>query len=149
VTTATQLTAALKALIPANVAVYVGDVPGRLPDGRPAPPPKAEPGTKRVYPYAVIYPGVGVWPQAEASTLDGEPDGDALDWPVQITVASGDPDWTLEATDAVERAVLGKRLVNGGGRLWHPPGEEVVLMDRDEDLTPNRWFVPLRYRYVT
>lgn len=116
-----------------NLSVYDGEVPD-------APP--ADPGTGHVYPYVVVWPSAG-WTPAEARTVDGDGHG-ALEWPVQVTVAAGEPGWCLEAVHAVRAALDGLEPAVGAGPLREEPGGPTVRPDRDA--TPVRFFVPLLFR---
>ncbi len=136
--TAEQLTNAVKGRIPGGMPVEVGKAP------RPNLDPKG-----RALGYVTIWPGVGRFPEEEASRLDGAVSRDQLRWVVTVTPAAGDPVWALRAAEAVEAALLGWRPLAGVGRLRHPQGEDDLVVMRDEDGAPDRWFVPLRYWCMT
>lgn len=97
----------------------------------------------RVYPYTVLWPSAGYRPNEIADDLAGTPDG-TLEWPVQVTVASGDVMWTLGAVRVVRAALAGAWLTPRTGRLREDPAAPSVT--RDPDTTPARWFVPLLFR---
>jgi len=78
-----------------------------------------------------------------AEDLSGGTDG-ASTSETHITIASGDPDWTLKAAGAVRKALdhwtplpTMERLRDS--QTWAP----VVL---DTEVLPNRWFVLLVFR---
>lgn len=115
-----------------NVAVYVGQVPENI----------ATDSTKRAYPYVVIWGTAGMSDQ-DAEDLSGDTAG-ASTSETHITVASGDPTWTLKAAGAVRKALDHHILLPNMERLrdsqtWAP----VVL---DTEVLPNRWFVLLVFR---
>lgn len=135
--TPAALHAALKARLDAlaTVDAYAGTVPTN--------PPADAHG--RVAPYAVIWASGGhVDPDGRA--LDGAADG-ALTWPVQITVAAGDPDWCLGAVGVVRAWLDGHELVAGAGPLREEP--TALQMQRDDKHSPPRWYVPLLFRCQT
>lgn len=115
-----------------TVTVHDSEVPAN---------PAADPAG-RVYPYAVLWPAPGNVPD-EARNLEHDPAG-GLTWDARVTVASGDPTWTLQAVTLVRARLEG----------WRPrPGSlmsEVNLgggtIQKDTDTTPPRWFVPLQFR---
>lgn len=135
--TAAALHAALLArlrTIP-NLTTYDSTVP-------PSPPADS---AGRVAPYAVVWPGVGYRP-GEARDITAAP-GPELDWPVQVTVASGDPCWTLAAIGLVRASLEGHRLVTGAGPLQEEPGQREVQTDKDT--TPPRYYAALMWRALT
>jgi len=103
--------------------------------------PRAEPGSKRVYPYAVLWPNVGSFPAYEGESVSNEDQGE-LAWEARVTVASGDPWWTLAAAAEVRRLLSRTRVHPRAGLLAEPPGA-VPSVQEDSDPDPVRWFVPL------
>lgn len=124
-----------------TVAVYDSQV-GRLRDGSAQEP--AGDAAGRAYPYAVLWPTPG-WTPGEGRNLEYDAGG-ALTWDARVTVASGDPTWTLQAV-ALVRARLDAWPILAGARLTELEGATDVVPDRDT--TPPRWFVPLTFRAVT
>jgi len=96
----------------------------------------------RVYPYAVLWPVPGNTPDA-ARNLEHDPQG-GLTWDARVTVASGDPTWTLQAIQLVRARLEGWRPVPGSVLGEVDTGG--VTVQRDPDTTPARWFVPLQFR---
>lgn len=131
-----DLAAALEALLEAlpTVEAYTGGVPDK---------PPAEATTGRVYPYAVLWAGAGGSPFEAAVAGPG-----GLDWEAQVTVAAGDPTWCLQAITAVRAAVTGQVLVPGAGPLVDLTPKSLTVQ-RDEDPTPVRWFLPLIFGCLT
>lgn len=125
-------TLALLRAIP-NMTVFDGDVPTTLPRD----------GAGRVYPYTVLWPSAGFRPNDIADDLAGTPD-ETLEWPVQVTVASGDVMWTLGAVRVVRAALAGAWLTPRTGRLREEPAAPSIT--RDTDVTPARFYVPLLFR---
>lgn len=130
-----DIVAAIKARILTEVptvSVYVGQVPEDTPVDR----------TQRALPYVVIWGTAGMGDQ-DAEDLSGGAEGASLS-ETHITVASGDPTWTLSAAGAVRRALDHWTPLPAMERLrdsqtWAP----VVL---DTEVLPNRWFVLLVFR---
>ena len=121
----------LETVVP-NVNTYVGRVPEDVPSD----------STQRAFPYAVIWGTAGMSDQ-DAEDLSGDTAG-ASTSETHITIASGDPTWTLEAAGAVRNALdhwiplpAMERLRDS--QTWAP----VVL---DTEVLPNRWFVLLVFR---
>lgn len=115
-----------------NIAVYVGQVPEDI----------ATDSLQRAYPYIVIWGTAGMSDQG-AEDLSGDTAG-ASTSETHITVASGDPGWTLEAAGVARKALdhwiplpTMERLRDS--QTWAP----VVL---DTEVLPNRWFVLLVFR---
>lgn len=115
-----------------TVNTYIGQVPENVPSD----------ATQRAYPYAVIWGTAGMSDQ-DAEDLSGDTEG-ASTSETHITIASGDPGWTLEAAGAVRKALdhwiplpTMERLRDS--QTWAP----VVL---DTEVLPNRWFVLLVFR---
>lgn len=96
----------------------------------------------RVYPYAVLWPTPGTVPDA-ARDLEHNPQG-GLTWDARVTVASGDPTWTLQALQLVRARLEGWRPTPWSLLAEVPTGGVTVLEDRDT--TPHRWYVPLTFR---
>jgi hypothetical protein len=140
VTTPGQLHVALvtllKAALEPKISVYDSDVPAK--------PPMDAAGV--VAPYIVVWPSAGTYPSDQADTMCGEPEGE-LDWPVQITAAAGNPAWVLDTAAQVRAKMAGVMLVDRAGRLREEPG--AVNVQKDVDVSPPRWFVPLYYRTQT
>lgn len=97
---------------------------------------------RRVFPYAVLWPIPGSVPDA-ARNLEHDPDG-SLMWDARVTVASGDPFWTLQALDLVRARLEGWRPAPGSVLGEVETGG--VTVQQDTDTTPVRWFVPLQFR---
>lgn len=115
-----------------NVAVYVGQVPEDI----------ATDSSQRAYPYVVVWGTAGMSDQ-DSEDLSGGTEG-ASTSETHITVASGDPDWTLRAAGVVRKALDHWQPLPTVERLrdsqtWAP----VVL---DTEVLPNRWFVLLVFR---
>lgn len=119
-----------------SISVYVGEV---------NPKPPAEPGSARVYPYAVVWPSGGFTPP-EGRSIAGRA-GEALEWPCQVTVAAGDVDWCLQAVRLVRDVLEGHVLVPGAGALQEEPTGAMIAPDRD--VSPVRFFVPLMFRNLS
>lgn len=96
----------------------------------------------RVYPYAVLWPVPGNTPDA-ARNLEHDPAG-GLTWDARVTVASGDPTWTLQALQLVRARLEGWRILPGS--LLAEVDTGGVTVQRDPDTTPARWFTPLTFR---
>ncbi len=114
-----------------GITVYDGDVDDR--------PPAFKDG--RVKPYAVLWSTPGSFPDEAASTLCDTDTGE-LAWSARVTVASGHPRWTLEASGDVRRKLSKARLLPASGLLREPLGYEPVI-EKDRDVKPLRWFAPL------
>lgn len=132
--TAYELHQACFDLLTASVTatVYSGTVPDNV---------SAEAGTKRVYPYAVLWANTGSFPTFEAEPLSDEDSGELL-YEARVTVASGDPMWTLLAAGEVRKALSRTRLLPRAGLLREPEGSNPSVQE-DSDPDPVRWFVPL------
>lgn len=123
--------ARLAAEVP-NVTVFTGRVPEDLPSDE----------TQRAYPYVVIWGSAGIG-DADAEGICGDTEGGSLS-DTHITVASGDPDWTLRAAGVVRKAL----------DRWQPAPSMERLRDNqtwapvltDTEVLPNRWFVLLVFR---
>lgn len=121
-----------------SLRVYDSTV-GVLPDGSRERLPAD--GDGRVYPYAVLWPTPD-WTPGVGRDLEHDAQG-ALTWDARVTVASGDPHWTLQAVPLV-RSRLDNWPVRAGNRLGELEGAVDVALDRDT--SPPRWFVPLTFR---
>lgn len=104
--------------------------------------PPADRVTGAVYPYAVLWPSPGGrGPEASVANTVG------TDWTATVTVAAGDVGWVLAAV-AVVRAALDDALIAPGTRLQdETPAARTI--QRDPDVSPPRWFVPLMWRAIT
>lgn len=115
-----------------TVAAFDADVP---------PHPPADP-TGRVYPYAVLWPGAGAHPIETAITGSV-----GTDWLSTVTVAAGDVGWCLDAV-ALVRSVLDGAALAPGVTLSDVTSRARTLQ-RDPDITPTRWYVPLLFTALT
>lgn len=120
-----------------TVTVYDGLVPEH---------PPAESQTGRVFPYVVLWPDAGYRP-VESRVLEAGPSSDVT-WRARVTIASGSPGWTLQATGLVRARLEGIDL-----GPWTAPLEEEVA-DRvdvleDRDVAPPRFYVPLSFITTT
>ena len=116
----------------ANVNVYRGFVPEDLPADE----------TQRAFPYAVLWGTAGMSDQY-AEDLSGGTEGSSTS-ETHITVASGDPDWTLRAAGAVRKALDHWQPLPTTERLRDSQTWAPVLLDTE--VLPNRWFVLLVFR---
>lgn len=119
---------ALQSIGSTRLNVFDADVPTKpaaLADGR-------------VLPYAVVWPSAGGAP-AEASIAGGT----GLDWACQVTVAAGDVSWCLGAIGLVRAALSGAVLATGVTLIDETPRSLIVR--RDPDVTPSRWFLPMQF----
>ncbi|MEV7962410.1 hypothetical protein [Oerskovia paurometabola] len=98
----------------------------------------------RVYPYAVLYPGVGHRP-AEAVAVDAQP-GPELAWRTQVTVAAGTRTWCMQAAQLTRARLDHCEIAPGVTLVEVPTG---LLVQKDPDVSPLRWFVPLYFRALT
>ena len=115
-----------------NVAVYAGAVPEDL----------LADETQRAYPYAVLWGTAGMSDQS-SEDLSGGTDGSSIS-ETHITVASGDPTWTLRAAGAVRKALDHWQPLPSMERLRDSQTWAPVLLDTE--VLPNRWFVLLVFR---
>ena len=97
----------------------------------------------RVYPYAVLWPVPGNTPEA-ARNLEHDPAG-GLVWDARVTVASGDPTWTLQAV-ALIRGRLEGWHIRPGSLLAEVDLGGVAVQKDDGTTAPARWYVPLQFR---
>lgn len=123
--------AVLDRLAGLSVTVYDSQVDDRPPAD----------GDGRVYPYAVLWPHPG-WTPGTGRDLEHDAAG-SLVWDARITVASGNPLWTLRAVPLI-RARLDNWPILRGNRLAELEGVTDVIPDRDT--SPPRWYVPLTFR---
>lgn len=123
---------ALQSIGSTRLTVFDADVPTKpsaLPDGR-------------VLPYAVV------WPSAGGAPLESPIAGaTGLDWSCQVTVAAGDVGWCLGAIGLVRGALSGAVLAEGVTLTDETPRSLIVR--RDPDVTPSRWFLPLQFGCLT
>ncbi|WP_147356272.1 hypothetical protein [Cellulomonas rhizosphaerae] len=98
----------------------------------------------RALPYAVAWPSPGG--AAEESAVHDT--SGALDWTEQVTVAAGDVIWCLKAVHTVRATLAGRVLVANAGPLVDETPRSVTLQ-RDTDVSPPRWFVPLFFACLT
>lgn len=105
---------------------YVGGAP---------PGPGALPAT-----YAVLYPDAGT--VAPASLADERTELDAI---VQITCCGNTPAGAIGTRDRVARALADPLAVNGRA-CWTPECIGGPPLQRDDDLTPPVWYLPVQYR---
>lgn len=115
-----------------NVSVYTGHVPEDLPSD----------AAQRALPYVVIWGTAGVG-DLDAEDLSGDTDGGSLS-DTHLTIASGDPDWTLLAASAVRTALDRWQPLPSMERLRDNQTWAPVLLDTE--VLPNRWFVLLVFR---
>jgi hypothetical protein len=66
-----------------------------------------------------------------------------LDWACQVTVAAGDVGWCLGAIGLVRAALSGLVLATGVTLVDETPRSLIVR--RDPDVTPSRWFLPMQF----
>lgn len=114
------------ALEAAGLTVYVGGTPA----GSWTPPDR----------FAVLYPDPGM--AVRESLADERTDFDAL---VQVTCVGGDVERALWVAGRVRRA-LSVPLEVAGRRCWRPEDLGGPPVDRDDDVTPPLYFVPVQYR---
>jgi hypothetical protein len=135
VTTALEITDQVETrlkLVAPKVMILRGQVPAELPADE----------AKNVFPYAVIWDGIGMGDD-DAEDLSGGTDGSSI-YEVHVTIASGKLRWTMEAAAAVRR----------GLDHWQPTGNVERLRDNqtwapvdlDTEVLPNRHYVPVVFR---
>lgn len=115
-----------------NVNVYVGQVPEDLPADE----------TQRAFPYVVIWGTAGMGDE-DAEDLSGGTEGASIS-ETHLTVASGDPTWTLRAAGVVRSALDHWQPAPSSERLRASQTWAPVLLDTE--VLPNRWFVLLVFR---
>lgn len=115
-----------------NISVYVGQVPEDLPAD----------DTQRALPYVVIWGTAGLGDD-DAEDLSGDTTGGSIS-ETHMTVASGDPEWTLLAASTVRTALDRWQPLPSAERLRDSQTWAPVLIDTE--VLPNRWFVLLVFR---
>lgn len=95
-----------------------------------------------VFPYVVLWPVPGNTTEA-ARNIEADAAG-GLTWDARVTVASGDPTWTLHALHLVRGRLEGWRILPGNQLGEVDTGGMTV--QEDTDITPSRWFTPLQFR---
>lgn len=119
----------------AGVNTYDGEVPKQ--------PPADEDG--RVASYAVLYYSPG---RRYASAADGRQT--SIDGTFQVTCVGGDPTRALWCVDRVMTQLAGAVVqINGTGRRISAVEEDPGPVRRDDNVTPPRHYVPLRFRLHT
>jgi hypothetical protein len=122
-----HLDAVQAALQAAGLTVYVGGTP-------------ASSGWTAPDKFAVLYPEPGM---AVRESLAGERTD--FDSTVQITCVGGDVERALWVADRVRRA-LAAPLAVAGRTCWPPEDLGGPPVQRDDDVTPPLYFVPVQYR---
>ncbi|MFZ1361347.1 MAG: hypothetical protein WAS05_00220 [Candidatus Nanopelagicales bacterium] len=116
-----------------TLTIYDGDVDDNPPDDRQG----------RVYPYAVMWPSPGT-PALETITAQaGEPI--TLDWDFQITCVGGTRRWCQQSVVLVRSVLTNLNLGDGAGILREQVNKDLPIL-KDKDVTPIRYFYPLRYK---
>ncbi|MGW1813282.1 hypothetical protein ACWCQM_06885 [Streptomyces sp. NPDC002125] len=114
-----------QALEDRGLTVYIGGTPG----GIWTPPDK----------FAVLYPDPGV---AGRASLGGErTDFRHL---CQITCVGGDPERAMWVADQTRKA-LDRPLTVAGRLAWQPEDQGGPPLQRDDDMAPPLWYVPVLY----
>ncbi|MGW5126682.1 hypothetical protein ACWEQ7_22030 [Streptomyces sp. NPDC004069] len=121
-----HLDAVQAALEDAGLTVYVGGTPG----GRWTPPDH----------FAVLYPDPGM---ATSESLANARTG--FEATMQITCVGGDPVRALWVAGRVRQA-LAVPLEVEGRSCWPPEDLGGPPVQRDDDVTPPLWYVPVQYR---
>lgn len=114
------------ALAAAGLTVYLGGAPAD-----PAPLPKV---------YAVVYSGPG-----SASSDSLADDRTTLDVLLQVTCVATTPEGALGTADRT-RAALSPPLAVDGRATWRPEELGGPPLQRDDDVTPPLWYLPVQYR---
>lgn len=125
-----HLDAVLTALTTAGLTVYVGGAPTT--SGW-SPPDK----------FAVLYPDTGM--AVRESLADQRADFEAT---FQVTCVGGSVERALWVADKV-RAALSTPLAVQGRTSWRPEELGGPPVQRDDDVTPPLWFVPVQYRLMS
>ncbi|MFG2671361.1 hypothetical protein [Streptomyces sp. NPDC048445] len=114
------------ALSGAGLTVYLGGTPtnsGWTPPDR----------------FAVLYPDPGM--ASRASLADDRTDFTGM---FQVTCVGGSVERALWVADRVRQALSGPLTV--AGRIaWRPEDQGGPPLQRDDDVTPPLWFVPVQY----
>jgi hypothetical protein len=106
----------------------------------PKTPPLDEDG--RVHAYAVLYFSPG---RRHANAMDGNQS--SVDGSFQVTCVGGDPDRALWCVDKVLTALVGAAVtIDGVVRRVRLREEDPGTVRRDDDVTPVRHYVPLRFQ---
>ncbi|MGW1102710.1 hypothetical protein [Streptomyces sp. NPDC002540] len=115
------------ALTGAGLTVYLGGTPtssGWVPPDK----------------FAVLYPEPGQ--SGRASLADDRTDFTAT---FQVTCVGGSVERALWVADKVRHALTGPLTV-AGRAAWRPEDQGGPPVQRDDDVTPPLWFVPVQYR---
>jgi hypothetical protein len=115
------------ALIGGGLTVYVGGTPTSA-------------GWVAPDKFAVIYPDPGM--AGRASLADDRTDFTAM---FQVTCVGGSVERALWVADKVREALSGPLTV-AGRAAWRPEDQGGPPVQRDDDVTPPLWFVPVQYR---
>ncbi|MFJ6616676.1 hypothetical protein ACIQOW_03705 [Kitasatospora sp. NPDC091335] len=91
--------------------------------------------------YVVLYPSPGI--EAAASLADDRTD---LDLPLQATAVATTPDGAIGTAGRVRRA-FAVGLVVDGRVCWRPESVGGPPLQRDDDVTPPLWYLPVQYRF--
>ncbi|MFH9977944.1 hypothetical protein ACH4ND_01525 [Streptomyces sp. NPDC017179] len=121
-----HLDAVQKALENAGLTVYVGGTPG----GRWTPPDK----------FCVLYPDPGM--AVRESLADERTDFESM---MQVTCVGGDVVRALWVAGRVRQALAAPLTVEGRS-CWPPEDLGGPPVQRDDDVTPPLWYVPVQYR---
>ena len=113
-----------------NVNTYDAEVPGQ-------PPTDAD---GRVHAYAVYYPSPG-WLHAISLNADL----DSLDWRFQVTAVGGDRVRALGCVGRVRSVLTGAWLTVAGQELQIREDFDPGPVQRDPNLSPPRFYVPLQF----
>nr|BFD90712.1 hypothetical protein KitaXyl93_20720 [Kitasatospora sp. Xyl93] len=117
---------AAKAAIEATgVTVYLGGAPA---------------GTALPKAYVVLYPSPGI--ETAVSLAD---DRTGLDLPLQATAVATTPEGAVGTAGRVRRG-LAAALVVDGRACWRPEPVGGPPLQRDDDVTPPCWYLPVQYR---
>lgn len=125
-----HLDAVQAALEAAGLTVYVGGTP-------------TSSGWTPPNLFAVLYPDPGM--AVRESLADERTDFEAT---MQITCVGGDPVRSLWVAGRVRRA-LAAPLVVEGRSCWPPEDLGGPPVQRDDDVTPPLYFVPVQYRIIS
>lgn len=115
------------ALETAGLTVYVGGTPTST-------------GWTAPDKFAVLYPDPGM--AVRESLADQRTDFDST---MQITCVGGDPVRALWVAGRVRKALAAPLTVTGR-KCWPPEDLGGPPVQRDDDVTPPLWFVPVQYR---